>query len=335
MKNGLSRKSIGFVWVKRCFSIFALTGFLLSTNPVKAEEWTNFLPIGKQLVVDAGFGDKLPLPIGLAWNIFWQEQQYHIIDSALHVAPSDILYDMVEPLLPKMKIDDRDVWSKNLVSNLKLDVWILPVWNVYTVVGYIEGDTGIDGASRFEGGAIELDPATVSESFLAVLGDMGIDPANMSMDDLDKFSELLGVSLTSFLFQIPISGYSYGIGTTIAGGYGNFFFALDINYAIAKLDISDSSITNVGQSIRLGWVFGNSGFSAYFGAMKMETDEHQKGWVNYSGVQAYFDIEEEAVTDTVPLFGVRLDFTKEMHLTCEYGYDPDKEYFVGSAEYRF
>jgi hypothetical protein len=101
--------------------------------------------------------------------------------------------------------------------NLKFDVWLLPFLNVYAIAGYVwnESDTTIAltlPALR-DGGPTRQRQMTVPT---AIQGSVG------------------------------------GLGTTLAGGYGPFFMALDINAARADLGFDDK-FHAVVTSLRSGW----------------------------------------------------------------------------------
>lgn len=101
--------------------------------------------------------------------------------------------------------------------NLKLDVWLLPFVNVYAIVGYIwnESDTTIDVTlpPLRPGGETRLRRVTVPTSLTGTVG---------------------------------------GLGTTLAGGYGPVFAALDFNAAKADLGFDDR-FNAVVTSMRAGW----------------------------------------------------------------------------------
>jgi hypothetical protein len=106
--------------------------------------------------------------------------------------------------------------------NLKLDVWLLPFVNLYGIVGYIwnSSDTRV---------AVNLPP---------------ILPGGQT-----RARELV--------VPTRLEGSIGGIGMTLAGGYGPFFMAYDVNAAQADLGFDDR-FKAVVASIRGGW-FGEVG----------------------------------------------------------------------------
>jgi hypothetical protein len=101
--------------------------------------------------------------------------------------------------------------------NLKLDMWLLPFLNLYAIAGYLhnESTTNID---------VTLPPI------------------------------LPNGSPREFTFSVPteIDGTVGGLGMTLAGGYGPFMFAVDVNADQADLGFDDK-FKAVVTSIRAGW----------------------------------------------------------------------------------
>jgi hypothetical protein len=101
--------------------------------------------------------------------------------------------------------------------NLKFDVWLLPFLNVYAIAGYIwnESSTTID---------VTLPPLTSGGS----------------------------PRMRRMTVPTELTGTVGGLGLTLAGGYGPFFFAGDVNAAQADLGF-DNRFHAVVTSIRAGW----------------------------------------------------------------------------------
>ncbi|HYV20900.1 MAG TPA: hypothetical protein VFC25_17940 [Verrucomicrobiae bacterium] len=112
-----------------------------------------------------------------------------------------------------------DLGSDSRVDNVnvKADFWILPFVNLYAIVGSIwnKSDTHLD---------VTLPPI------------------------------LPGGTPREFQLTVPttMEGSVGGLGMTLAGGYGPFFFAYDINVARADLGFDDTLKATVS-SLRAGW----------------------------------------------------------------------------------
>jgi len=101
--------------------------------------------------------------------------------------------------------------------NVKLDAWLLPFLNVYGIVGKVwnESDTTID---------VTLPPL------------------------------VSGAPGRRFTTTVPtkLEGTVKGLGVTLAGGYKDFFGALDVNYAKADLGFDERFKATI-TSARAGW----------------------------------------------------------------------------------
>jgi hypothetical protein len=56
-------------------------------------------------------------------------------------------------------------------------------------------------------------------------------------------------------FRLDFKGTTYGMGTTLVGGVGNWFTVLDANYTQTRFDILDGSIDAFTFSPRVGYRF--------------------------------------------------------------------------------
>jgi hypothetical protein len=101
--------------------------------------------------------------------------------------------------------------------NVKFDVWLLPFVNLYAIAGYVKNE---------------------SETTL----DLTLPPL------------LPGGEPRSRRLTVPtaMDGSVGGLGATLAGGYGPFFLALDVNAARADLGFDDR-FKAVVTSLRTGW----------------------------------------------------------------------------------
>jgi hypothetical protein len=120
---------------------------------------------------------------------------------------------------PRSVSDFAQLSSTSKVNNvnIKADMWLLPFLNVYAIAGYLhnESTTTID---------VTLPPI------------------------LPNGSE------RRFTLEVPteIEGTVGGVGMTLAGGYGPFMFAVDVNADQADLGFDDK-FKAVVTSIRAGW----------------------------------------------------------------------------------
>ena len=88
-------------------------------------------------------------------------------------------------------------------------------------------------------------------------------------------------------FVLKFKGTTYGLGTTFAGGVGNWFGLLDLNYTRTKLNIIDGNIKAFTLAPRVGYRFAlpavdtiklpQSKFSLWVGTMYQNVDQNFHG----------------------------------------------------------
>ena len=161
------------------------------------------------------------------------------------------------PIAPDMfKIDVRSTRQRSHTETLRLDAWVFPFMNVYGVVGHTKGRS----ISKVDVGS--KNPFV--NSFIKGLGDM---------DGID--------------FVLKFKGTTYGLGTTFAGGVGNWFGLVDLNYTRTKLNIIDGNIKAFTLAPRVGYRFTlpavdaiklpQSKFSLWVGTMYQNVDQNFHG----------------------------------------------------------
>ena len=144
-------------------------------------------------------------------------------------------------------------------ANLKADVWLLPFLNVYAIAGYIwnESTTTID---------VTLPPLVPGGS-----------PRQRRLAVPTEMTGTVG-----------------GLGMTLAGGYGPFFFAADINGARADLGFDDE-FKAVVTSLRSGWhgTAGSRPIRAWISGTYWDTFAQAKGTVaDPDGGTLVFEVDQ-------------------------------------------
>ncbi len=150
-------------------------------------------------------GYEIPLPFGVGANIAYMDQGMDIEQIRLGVAggPPVALDD-----IPPFRIESRDT---NISA--RYDVWILPLVNIYGVIGHTRG---------------------------SAVGDVTVTGVPGLLPD------------TVLPVRIDYEGPTYGGGCTGAIGYENFFAVVDWNYTETNLEGIDSSITAQTVAPRVG-----------------------------------------------------------------------------------
>ncbi len=138
-----------------------------------------------------------------------------------------------------------------------LDARLLPFMNVYGLVGHTEGHS-------------------ISQIAVGLKGPNGKVVPMPGMQDLD--------------FRLDFKGTTYGMGTTLVGGIGNWFTVLDANYTQTRFDILDGSIDAFTFSPRVGYRFNTPSVDAlhlpagklnlWVGSMYQDVQQEFKGSLN-------------------------------------------------------
>ncbi len=224
------------------------------------------------------------------------------------------------------KINVGKTRERSKTETLKLDAWLLPFMNVYGLVGYTDGHSvsqigvGIKGPRKYHY------------------------PGN----------------LQNLAFQLDFKGTTYGVGTTLVGGIGNWFTAFDANYTQTRFDILDGSINAFTLSPRLGYRFSTPGSDAlhlpagklnlWVGSMYQDVQQEFKGSLNDLTMpstalqdmvnlankegKGRFDVKQHLQSPWNMLVGAQYELTANFNVTTEIGFAERNSLFV-AGEYRF
>lgn len=231
------------------------------------------------------------------------------------------------PLDNAFKINVGHTREKSKTETVKLDAWLLPFMNVYGLVGYTDGHS-------------------VSQIGVGLMTKNGhvFHPAD----------------LQNLKFKLDFKGTTYGIGTTLVGGAGNWFTAVDANYTQTQFDILDGSIDAFTVSPRVGYRFTTPGMDAmhlpsgklnvWVGSMYQDVQQEFKGslddltmpsamlqrLVNMANHDhnGRFDVKQHLQSPWNMLLGAQYEITRHFNVTTEFGFAERNSFFV-AGEYRF
>ena len=224
------------------------------------------------------------------------------------------------------KINVGKTRERSKTETLKLDAWLLPFMNVYGLVGYTDGHS-------------------VSQIGVGIKG-------------LRKYH--YPGNLQNLAFQLDFKGTTYGVGTTLVGGIGNWFTAFDANYTQTRFDILDGSINAFTLSPRLGYRFSTPGSDAlhlpagklnlWVGSMYQDVQQEFKGSLNDLTMpstalqdmvnlankegKGRFDVKQHLQSPWNMLVGAQYELTANFNVTTEIGFAERNSLFV-AGEYRF
>ncbi|MBJ2645001.1 hypothetical protein JGA02_25170, partial [Salmonella enterica subsp. enterica serovar Typhimurium] len=194
----------------------------VATTPVAKPASTSVLPFLGDEARKRGY--ELPEPFGLNINYMNIGQNINVDSinfNGLALGPNGGI-----PLDNAFKINVGHTREKSKTETVKLDAWLLPFMNVYGLVGYTDGHS-------------------ISQIGVGLMTKNGhvFHPAD----------------LQNLKFKLDFKGTTYGIGTTLVGGVGNWFTAVDANYTQTQFDILDGSIDAFTVSPRVGYRFTTPG----------------------------------------------------------------------------
>ena len=158
-------------------------------------------------------GYVLPRPFGVSVGYMHQDQPFDV---------GDIFVGGIDVKTPGLAVVN-EVQNEETTYTLRADVWILPFWNVYGILAKTNG-TAI--------GPLMIDLEPVFPTLCRF-------PGNDCQIDTQ--------------FRLDYKGNVRGYGTTIAGGYKDFFGMIDYNRTTADLDISITDAKATVISSRIGW----------------------------------------------------------------------------------
>ncbi|MDC9597490.1 hypothetical protein [Xenorhabdus anantnagensis] len=270
-------------------------------------------------------GYDLPEPFGVSYG-YMNLRQDVVVDS--------IKFQFTNPLVDNafrniIAVNAGDTRGKNESHMLKLDTWVLPFLNVYSVYGKTKG------TSRTNLDSIYF----------------------MNMEEPWQ---------KDIPFELNFKGKTYGGGVTFAGGYNQFFATLDANYTRTNLDILDGDISAFVLTPRVGYEFvfeplfsgqGNSKVQVWVGAMYQDITQRFKGDVSkltlppdLAGLfepiknnpadngkfqsDIKFDVEQHLAHKWNNTVGARVEITRNFNILSEVGFGNRNSFFI-SGEFRF
>ncbi len=287
--------------------------------------WSDFLPILGKEAREAGY--LLPLPFGISLVGLTQEQPFTVSEIGLEIdgQQSEIINDFI----------DNSISAKNLkvsdtTYNLRFDAWILPFWNVYGIVGKTKGTAELELDVELELPTLLLAAAGIGNG----LNDKRCTSINLPFQGPVPGHCLVGAEgiPTSLDFHGTVLGY----GTTIAGGYGDFFGMFDVNYTEADINIAIEKSEQTVYSTRLGW---NGSIGIYQGQIwlgAMKQDIKQQLAVSTLGNKVAVLIDQHASSPWNYLIGAQWNITEEWAIIAETNLAfSDRQQFMMQLGYRF
>ena len=240
--------------------------------------WWSGLPLLKEQAIAAGAD--LPLPFGVALvptGLKGREVDITDVRVGLNGEPRSV-----------SRFVDLGTTSDVIPVNLKVDAWLLPFLNLYTLLGYVHNDSTTHG--------------------LVTIPRPGPIPGSRT-----------------FAANIPteLDGFVGGLGATLAGGYKQLFAVADCNYDTIDIGF-DSKFHALIATARTGWngTIHELPVQFWVGAGYWDTAATAKGHVDIAGVgRLTFEADQRPVKYWMYDLGGQFNFSKRFQLFIDVGTD--------------
>ncbi|MFV7770062.1 hypothetical protein [Shewanella marisflavi] len=228
------------------------------------------------------------------------------------------------PVLEAIDIDATHADFKGSNVTLRGDVWIFPFMNLYGIIGYTEG------TSTANINSLHCDATSVpgiGNKALCLL----LDTAGANLPD-------------NATFQLDMDGGTYGIGTTLAGGVGNWFALVDINYTYTSIAAINGNIKTLVGAPRAGyrWEFdGGRELRVFVGAMYQDVQQELSGdlkslnlppqvvdLIDTLSPEAGFAVSQSADENWNGILGFQYAFNRDWDILMEAGFGERETLFI-------
>ena len=265
--------------------------------------------------------DQLPNAYGIGMIGYWQKQDLIVKDVTIQIDDGPVKE------LDFLEFEDPSV--KTNVAQVRADLWVLPFLNVSVMGGMLAGDATLP---------LAIEGSKLAEYF----GREDLcDEDGPAFEFCNRRLESLG--------STQYTGWNFGIGAVLAGGWRNFIIAVPANYVWSWVSILQQTVTAVTVSPRVGYRFNFGRFgvlTAYTGATYLKADIDVELSMKFdttdSGVPELGDETELDVTVFQGnkdrwnmLVGGNWEIRKWVSLHCEGGFLGSRTNVAGSLTFRF
>ena len=286
--------------------------------PPGTRKWEHALPIWGQKVIDRGID--LPNPYNLGFSLYLGDEIRDL--SKLQVSLND------NPLVDASFVEFPESRIRTQAIQYQVGAWLFPFLNIYGILGYTQGDGDID--IRIAGDEL-LD-------FLHIPGCQRPAGSPLRPDLCDETLE--GTAKADF------TGYTYGLGFTLAGAWQNLFFSLPVQYVVSDVSMSEKKGRTWNITPRVGWNFHprkGQMLTAYAGGTYMISDIHIRGSFEFDtsdtvighDTSMNYSIGVEPREPWNYLVGAHYMPNKTWSYLAEIGFGGARENFLVNVFYRF
>jgi len=275
--------------------------------------WDRVLPFFGQKVVDLGYD--LPLPIGISFVYAHTNQEMEL--GALEVGKDA---NSKQPINFVSFSDNKNTTS---TPQIKVDAWLFPFMNIYGSFGKISGDANVNFALNGDD----------------LLEQMGVDCSGKFKPP--SCSALEGKETVPFEVNVDLDGYSYSVGTVLAGGWNGYFLAVPFTFSYADMKGSDTDGIVFSSIPRAGKIFhfdNDRSLALYAGASYLDSDLKIAGQQPVPGTELVIDytIGQRNIDKWEGLVGGNYSFDEYYSLSFEYvGFGGGRSQYIGGLSRRF
>ncbi|MGL6315705.1 hypothetical protein [Vibrio sp. WXL103] len=284
--------------------LFLLTLAMVSAPLVSAQD--SFFPIWGEEARARGYA--LPKPYGLSLSYMDMSNPITVNNVGLTGSGAS------GALLEAIDINAPNAQFKGSNITLRGDVWIFPFLNVYGILGHTKGTS-----------TAQIESVGCSGTWLC---------DNIFVDDIE----------VDVPFTLDMDGNTYGIGTTIAGGVGNWFALIDMNYTYTDINAIDGNIKTFVAAPRFGhrWEYdGGRELRVFVGAMYQDVQQYLSGSIKnlnlppeLSGIidelapDGRFEVRQSADDKWNATTGFQYAFNRDWDVLFEAGFGSRETLFV-------
>jgi hypothetical protein len=242
-------------------------------------------------------GYDLPKAFGVSLVTMFQETTFHMTD--FNVNGREIGGNLFGK--------DSTYTSKAVATIVRADMWLFPFVNVGVILGQANSTTDV---LLHIDTAINL-PPILGGGQIPIQGKKALPP-------------------------IKTSSFIYGLGATFAGGEGNFFGTVDMQYITAYTEAADVEMSMTIITPIVGYSFPKYGVRVLAGAQYQDIREE---------ITASVDLTQDGNQETIVvglksekwagLIGVEKGFTRNWNGSLMYTYGEDRQNFNIMVGYRF
>jgi len=258
------------------------------------DRWSNFLPILGKPACELGY--VLPRPFGLSLGYMHQDQPFDV---------GGIFVNGIDVKTPGLAVVN-EVQNEESTYTLRADVWILPFWNIYGILGRTNG-TAV--------GPLMIDLEPVFPIICKLPGNDCVVDTAFKLD-----------------YEADVRGY----GTTIAGGYRDFFGMIDFNWTTADLDISLTDAKAKVISSRIGWngKIGRFTGNLWVGVMYQDVSQTLDLPLDIGENNLLVTIDQSTQEKYNYVVGGQWDINRSFSVLAEFGFGKRKSQML-NLTYRF